>query len=204
MSDNCKKIKALSLIALVCLFGFGCASSFTPQPAKPENACEIFRERPKWYQDAASARNKWNIPVSVMMAIMYQESSFRAEARPPRTLFLFIFPGPYPSTAYGYSQALDNTWEEYKAKTGKPYAERDSFTDSVDFIGWYCYLSALRSGIAGTDPYNLYLAYHEGHGGFNRKTYTAKAWLMNAARLVEERAKRYSKQLSYCENGRQQ
>jgi hypothetical protein len=203
MSDNrFGKIKLCCMI-VISLFGYGCATtSFLPKPAQPENVCEIFRERPLWYQDAISSRKKWNIPISVMMAIMYQESSFRADARPPRTWFLFIFPGPYPSTAYGYSQALDNTWEEYKQNTGNRDAERDNFADAVDFIGWYCSLSAIRSGIVANDPYNLYLAYCEGHGGFNRQSYKQKAWLMNAARRVEDRSKRYSQQMAYCDTGR--
>lgn len=191
------------MMIMMSLFGVGCATpSFLPKPAQPENVCEIFRERPEWYQAALSARSKWNIPISVMMSIMYQESSFRADARPPRTWFLYIIPGPYPSTAYGYAQALDTTWGEYLQNTGNRGAERDNFADAIDFIGWYCYLSAGRSGITATDPYNLYLAYCEGHGGFNRQTYQQKAWLMNAARKVEERSKRYSQQLAYCDKGR--
>ncbi|OQX15495.1 MAG: hypothetical protein BWK80_40910 [Desulfobacteraceae bacterium IS3] len=187
----------ITVSCLLSLWILGCAT--TRPPARPENLCSIFGEKPQWYQDALSSQKRWGIPIPVMMAIMYQESAFNADARPPRTSCLFFFPGPYPSSAYGYSQALDGTWENYQRDTGSRGADRDDFHDAIDFIGWYCYLSFSKSGIAGNDAYQLYLAYHEGHSGFNRRTYRNKPWLMNAAGRVEERAKRYAGQLAYCE-----
>jgi len=51
------------------------------------------------------------------MAIIRQESSFQADAQPPRSRILWIIPGPRPSSAYGYSQALDGTWDWYRQAT---------------------------------------------------------------------------------------
>jgi hypothetical protein len=133
------------------------------------------------------------------MAIIHQESRFKAEARPPRNKFLWIFPGSRPSSAYGYAQAADPTWQEYQRSTGQSGADRDDFDDAVDFVGWYCHMSFIRCGIAKDNARALYLAYHEGHGGFNRKTYRRKAWLLRVASNVEQRAKRYARQLSVCE-----
>ena len=48
-----------------------------------------------------------------------------------------IIPWLRPSTAKGYSQALDETWEQYIDETGNTWARRGSFSDSADFIGWY-------------------------------------------------------------------
>jgi len=70
----------------------------------------------------------------------------------------------------------------------------------VDFIGWYGSVSHRTLGISKWDAYNQYLAYHEGHGGFKRKTYKKKAWLMKVARKVDNRAKSYHTQLSKCED----
>jgi hypothetical protein len=134
-----------------------------------------------------------------MMAIIHQESRFQAKAKPPRTTCLWIFPGPRPSTAYGYSQALDQTWDKYKQSAGNWGADRDDFADSVDFVGWYCNVSHAKCGIAKNDAYNLYLAYHEGHGGFCRKTYRKKAWLRSVAGKVASSARIYAKQLASCE-----
>jgi hypothetical protein len=69
----------------------------------------------------------------------------------------------------------------------------------VDFIGWYNHQSGRLAGISASDPYNLYLAYHEGHGGFSRATYSGKSWLLRAAREVETDARRYDGQINGCQ-----
>ena len=168
-------------------------------PRYPDNICEIFRENRKWYKSAHASYRKWGIPIPVMMAIMHQESRFKAKAKPPRTTCLFIFPGPRPSSAYGYAQALDGTWDKYKRSTGNSGADRDNFADSIDFIGWYCNAIRRECRIARNDAYNLYLAYHEGRGGFLRKTYTKKRWLRQTAKNVGGKARKYERQLASCE-----
>jgi len=168
-------------------------------PRYPDNICEIFRENRAWYRSAHASYRRWGIPIPVMMAIMHQESRFEAKAKPPRTTCLCIFPGPRPSTAYGYSQAMDETWEKYKRSTDNWGADRDDFSDAVDFIGWYCNMSHTKCSIAKDDAYNLYIAYHEGHGGFRRKTYRKKAWLRQVAGKVGSRARIYEKQLVSCQ-----
>lgn len=168
-------------------------------PRYPHNICEIFRENRAWYKSAYASYQRWRIPIPVMMAIMYQESKFEAKAKPPRTTCLCIFPGPRPSSAYGYSQALDSTWEKYKRSTGNRGADRDDFADAIDFVGWYCNISRAQCRIAKNDAYNLYLAYHEGQRGFLRKTFRKKAWLRRVAKEVASRARIYKKQLASCE-----
>ena len=71
--------------------------------------------------------------------------------------------------------------------------------DALDFIGWYNNKSNSLLGISKWDPKNLYLAYHEGHGGYNRGTYRKKNWLMDVARKVERKANTYQQQLTGCE-----
>jgi len=134
-----------------------------------------------------------------MMAIIYQESRFQADARPPRTRLLGFIPWFRPSSAYGYSQAKTPTWDEYERDAGRFSADRDDFGDAIDFVGWYNFQSGKRSGVSAQDTYGLYLAYHEGHGGYNRATYLQKPWLMTVARKVETRANYYQVQLSACE-----
>ncbi len=174
----------------------GCAAG---RPATPESICGIFRERPRWYEDVSLAGRRWGVPVPVIMAILYQESAFDAKARPPRTTCLWIFPGPRPSSAYGYAQALDETWALYRLKTGNRGADRNDFGDAVDFVGWYCHQTRRLCGIRENDAYNQYLAYYEGQGGFNRGTWREKAWLKQAASRVRDRAAQYTRQLATCE-----
>ncbi len=170
-----------------------------PSSEQIEDICELYRGYPKWYRSAKKSSQRWEVPIPVLMAIIRQESRFRADARPPRKKVLWIFPGPRPSSAYGYAQAGDVTWEEYQKSTARMGADRDDFGDAVDFVGWYCHMSYQRCGIAKNNTRDLYLAYHEGHGGFNRKTYRRKAWLLQVASKVERRAKRYAHQLKSCE-----
>ena len=56
----------------------------------------------------------------------------------------------------------------------------------------------LRSKISKTNAYRQYLAYHEGHGGYNNKTYENKAWLIDIAKNVEKKSNTYKSQLSQC------
>lgn len=187
------KYIALLLLALSLV---GCT---TTPPGNLDDICAIFREKDDWFEEAADSRKEWGSPISVMMAIMHQESKFVADAKPPRKKILGFIPGTRLSSAYGYSQAKKTTWAEYKRNAGRYGADRDDFGDAIDFIGWYNYQSYKRSGISRQNTYALYLAYHEGHGGYNRSTYRSKAWLTKVARKVESRSVRYKSQLLKCE-----
>lgn len=112
----------------------GCA---TAPPSNPENICAIFREKPDWHDAALKVQKKWGAPVPVPMAMMYQESSFKQDAVPPRYYFLGIIPWGRVSSAYGYAQAKDETWADYKKDAGGWGASRDNFADALDFMGWY-------------------------------------------------------------------
>ena len=138
-----------------------------------------------------------------MMAIMHQESRFQSDARPPRRKLLGFIPWSRPSSAYGYPQAKDGTWKDYKRDAGGFGADRDDFADAIDFIGWYNFKSTRRNGISPHDTYGLYLAYHEGHGGYNRGSYLNKQWLIDVARKVNRRANSYQSQLNSCEKSLQ-
>ena len=92
------------------------------------------------------------------MATIYAESGFNPYARPPRTLLLGFIPWTRPSSAYGYSQALDGTWSRYRGETGHWGASRTNFADAIDFIGWYHAQSHSRTA-SFQHGYSLYLAY---------------------------------------------
>lgn len=182
-------------IVLLSLLLIGCATS---PPNDVDNVCAIFREKSGWYKDAKKSRARWDVPISVMMAIMHQESRFVATAKPPRKKIWGVIPGPRPSDAYGYSQAKDDTWKWYERSSGNYGADRDDFGDAIDFIGWYNDMSFRQNRIAKDDTFRLYLAYHEGHGGYERKTYRDKQWLIDVARKVDGRAQSYNAQLRTC------
>ena len=103
----------------------GCA---TTPPKDTSNLCKIFYEKEDWYDAAADMRDKWGVPIHVPMAMMYQESSFRHDALPPRDYILFgLIPWGRVSSAYGYSQAKTPTWSDYVRETGNTGADRDDF-----------------------------------------------------------------------------
>lgn len=185
---------AVSVLALALVLA-GCVR--TP-PRNVNDACAIFFEYEDWYDAVSDASERWNVPPEVMLAIIHQESRFQGDIKPPRTRILWIIPGPRPSSAYGYAQATDGTWQRYRVATGNGGADRHDFHDAVDFVGWYVSENARRNGIPRSDAYRNYLAYHEGHGGYARGTYRSKPWLQNVARKVERRAAGYRSQLATC------
>ena len=82
-----------------------------------------------------NAQQKWGTEPSTVMAIIRQESSFKPNAAPDREKILGVIPWKRPSSAKGYAQAVNSTWEDYKKETGNSRASRSSFSSSVDFIG---------------------------------------------------------------------
>lgn len=186
--------RSLLVLSVLPLLG-ACVSS---QPSNPTNICHMFEDRHSWYRAAERTEERWGTPVPVTMAFVYQESSFQARARPERRRLLGFIPWRRPSSARGYAQALDMTWDEYREQTGSRFARRSNFSDAVDFIGWYNRHSFNRNNIAPHDARNLYLAYHEGHGGFSRGSYRGKEWLLNVANRVQNNADRYELQYRSC------
>ena len=174
----------------------GCASA----PENVEDICEIFEEKGRWYKHAKKSEDRWGTPIHVQLAIIRQESTFKFDARPPRTKLLGFVPWKRPSNAYGYAQALDSTWAWYQKDTGRRGADRDDFGDAIDFVGWYTHQSQTRAGISKWDPYNQYLAYHEGQSGWLNKSYRYNGKLKNIARKVDYRAREWGAQLQRCED----
>lgn len=183
-----------------CLGALVLASCATAPPTRVDDACAIFQEKPDWYQATRETETRWGTPVQVQLAIIRAESSFRHDAKPPRDSFIGIPMWWRVSSAYGYAQAKDETWDAYRTATGQRWASRSDFPDASDFVGWYTDQTQKRLGISKWDTYNQYLAYHEGPGGYGRKTYAKKDWLLRIAKKVDAWARRYGSQLQACRN----
>ena len=182
-------------LLLLVLAASGCA--VTP-PRNPDDICAIFNEKEDWYDDAKAMNERWGVPIHVPMAMMYQESSFRHDAEPPRYYFLGIIPWGRISDAYGYSQAKTAAWSDYQRETGNSGADRDDFGDALDFMGWYITKTHKINRISKWDARAQYLNYHEGWTGYRRRTYAGKRWLQDVATVVGRRADRYAAQLRRC------
>lgn len=190
------KLFGLLAIASLLLLS-GCSS--TPPPKKTyNNICSIFSHDRDWKNASIRAYKRWGTPPYVLMAMVHQESRFKPHAQPDRPYALGFIPLLRNSSAYGYSQAQDGTWNEYKKATKRWSASRSDIEDALDFMGWYNYQTHKRLKISRKDTYKLYLAYHEGQGGYSRRTYLKKPWLLKVAKKVANRGRLYKKQYRKC------
>ncbi len=189
-----RTLRAMLLMLILASCGGG---SHTP-PRNLNDACSIAQQRPKYVKAFKATERRWGVPVHVQMATIYQESKFRGDARTPNRYVMGVIPMGRQSSAYGYSQALDGTWDEYRRETGRRGAKRDRMNDASDFMGWYMNQSRKKNGIPLRDARNQYLAYHEGHAGFARGSHNRKSWLLRVAREVDARAQLYEAQLASC------
>lgn len=187
----------LLLLSLLVLLS-ACAS----QPSNIDNACVIYDEKGglfnNWYRYSKRVEREFGVPSHVLMATIWKESAFQARARPPRKKILGFIPGPRPSNAYGYPQALNSTWDWYRKETGRSRAKRNKFKHAIHFVGWYHDQSHRRNQVAKTDTYNLYLNYYLGHGGFARGAAANNAFARDAARRTAQRAELYRSQIARC------
>lgn len=190
-----RPLRALALLFFVAACGGGNNYS---APRNLDNACSIVNERPAYLSAMKRTERRWGVPVAVQMATIYQESKFIGNARTPVQYSLGVIPMGRQSSAYGYSQALDGTWDDYKRDRGSWGARRDDIDDATDFMGWYFNASREELGISLSDTRNQYLAYHEGRTGYRRGSYRSKSWLLKVSNDVASRAITYDAQLRSC------
>ncbi len=185
-------------LLILCLSTLVLAACSSDPPRNVNDSCAIFDDKDDWYEYATDSFEKWGVPVHVQLAIIHQESRFVDDAKAPRDFLLWVIPWGRKSSAYGFGQVKDSTWEWYQKETGNGWADRDDFEDVTDFIGWYGNVSHRKLGISKWDARKQYLAYHEGHGGYRRGSYRNKAWLQKVANKVGRQAGRYRAQLKKC------
>lgn len=195
-----REMRTLVLTALAGILLAACATA-PPSASDQTNICSIFDGRKNWYRAAAAAEERWGTSVALQMAIIKTESNFKRDAKPPRgrRRFFVIAKGKRPSSALGFAQALDGTWDEYKASANRPRASREVFSDATDFIGWYTARSSRSAGIAINEARSQYLAYHEGAGGYTRGSWRGNSQLISIADRVAADTARFNRQLGSCE-----
>lgn len=187
----------LSSLALVAGLA-SCGGGDMVSPDDLDNACSIVAQRPTYLRAMRHTEREWGVPVPVQMAVIHQESKFDGDARTPYQWSLGVIPMGRQSSAYGYSQAIDATWDHYREETGNRHAKRDNIRDATDFMGWYMNETKRRNGIPLDDARRQYLAYHEGWNGYSRGTYNSKDWLIGVSQRVGDRAVIYDRQLRSC------
>jgi len=172
-------------------------SACSSVPKNTANGCSIFNERYLWYKHAKKTEKKWGTPIYIQLAFIKMESDFDWLAKPPRKKLFKIIPFKRPSSSFGYSQAVNGTWEQYKKETENNLATRARFKDSVDFIGWYTDKTETLLKISKKDAFRQYLAYHEGWAGY--KNYKNNQKVIGLAKKVKSQSEKYKSQLQKCQ-----
>ena len=190
-----KKILNRNLIYFIIFFFIVSCSSV---PKNPSNACKLFGERYLWYKHVKKSSEKYGAPIHIILAFVNKESGFNRWAKPKRTKLFKIIPYKRPSTSFGYSQAVNKTWELYKTETDSPLALRGRFKDSVMFIGWYISKTHKINKVPLDDPYRQYLNYYLGWGNYAKKKYKTDKNSIIFAKKVEKQSKIYKNQLNEC------
>jgi hypothetical protein len=191
-----KKILNKNLIYFIIFFILASCSSV---PKYPHNACKIFGENYLWYKSAKKSSEKYGAPVHIILAFVNKESGFNRWARPKRKKLFKIVPYKRPSSSFGYSQAVNKTWELYKNEADNPLALRTRFKDSVMFIGWYMNKTNKINKIPLNDSYRQYLNYYLGWGNYAKKIYKTDTKAIIFAKSVEKQSKIYKNQLLECQ-----
>ncbi|MBI4994652.1 transglycosylase SLT domain-containing protein [Candidatus Peregrinibacteria bacterium] len=132
-----------------------------------EEASQRLKEHSDWMDWIKEAAQKYNIPVSTIVAFIRKESGFNPRSKCSR------------SSASGLAQAMEGTWKTYQIKTGQPNADRFNPKDAIDFVGWECkdLINTVnrkidREGLPpeyklnGLDVKHLYVAYNQGPTGY--------------------------------------
>ena len=188
-------IRIFILLAFVLIQSCGV---FNRIPSHQNNACDLLDHKSSWKRAVKKTSKKWGVSPSLQLAFIKTESNFRARAKTPRKFFLGIIPNGRISSAYGYSQALNGTWDWYKKDTGNRSASRTNFFDSTDFIGWYVNQTNKKLKIAKSNVYRQYLAYHQGHAGYASGRYKSSEALMAVAKRTASTASLFERQLRNC------
>lgn len=141
-----------------------------------ENLTALLERKPNYKEAATKATELYGVPTNTIFAFIKYESAFNEYAA-ART-----------SSARGLGQFLDNTWEGFikdikkdghkdhalyaKMMSDPEWGKRDPrewrFNPEVSIhaVAWYTEKNALALHIEFSDTFNLYMAHHEGAGGY--------------------------------------
>ena len=148
------------LAALLALLVAACAPSV---PDRQQDLCAIFQQHPDWYDYAKDAEDEWGVPAPHPHGLRPPriELPQRCAAAPQ------VRPLDHPVGPRVFRQGIRAGAGPCLERTTRPSAARSSAaartwkTPSTSSAGTTTRTSR-QLGIAKTDAYNLYLAYHEG------------------------------------------
>jgi hypothetical protein len=169
-----------------------CVLLTAPAPARAQtsDACALLAARPGWDDALRAAQERWNVSPGSVLAIIDQESRFRADARGQGA------GGANPARNFGYAQANLRTWNWFVRDSGwEGSTSRTDFEASAQFVGWHFATMSGRLRIGRDDVERQYLAYKMGEGGYRRGAPAASRRL---AATIAARARRHDAALAGC------
>lgn len=166
-----------NIVLIACLiFGFA-----LPANAQTANACNLLASHPQWKDDVIEASQRWGISKGAILAIIDQESRFRATAS--------------NGVNYGYAQSNPRTWNWFLRDADMGERARTDFNASAHFVGWHFKTMSRRIHASMSDVVNQYLVYKMGEGGYRNGIPTSARAIANR---VAANARRFEEQLSGC------
>lgn len=145
----------LIVVFIMTIFLTSCSREPNLDNVDITNACQILSKQIEWKNSLKITSEKYGIPPSLVMAVIYQESKFKATAKNPQ------------SSAYGYAQVIDSTWKNYEKQEGGSQSRSD-FLNSTNFIGWYLSKLKYKLNLNWSDQKKLYIAYLLGEHGYHK------------------------------------
>ncbi|MCA0371563.1 MAG: transglycosylase SLT domain-containing protein [Proteobacteria bacterium] len=160
-----------------------CTLLLTPLCANAQaaNACNVLKAHEGWDDALKASTQKYHVSAGAIMAIIDQESRFKANAHN----------GPY----LGYAQASPQTWAWFLRSSKIGAKSRSDFAASAMFVGWHFNAMHDKLGISLSNVKSQYLAYKLGVGGY-MKGGNKSAHAITAK--VAKRAAAFNLQLSDC------
>ena len=184
---------ALYIAATLCL----CGCHMPIRKAPMRNACDFLYANPRvnqYVRHYAPTPGKQ----ALTLAFIKHESGFQAKARPVKKwLIRGWIPWTYHSSARGYAQITDATWQDFsQAQNG--LVSRYALVDHIHFINWYFYKHERHLSNPG-NFYEAYFLYHDGPAGYYQKKYRRSHRLHRFTQRVAADAQRYQHQLANCQ-----
>lgn len=159
--------------------------------------CHVVSSNWGWSSAIHKTSKRYGISPGLILSVIYHESTFQKDARPPREMLYGVIPWR-TSSAYGYGQIKKETWDWYLQSNPGLFQSRTHFSDTVNFIGWYYQLFQKKAKDRTYLARDFYFAYHEGLGGYERGSYEGKESLIKKANAVALRAEVYDQALKDC------
>lgn len=164
----------------ICFFVAICIC--TPAISQTNDVCALLDNHAGWSEDLDQASEEWGISKGAILAIIDQESRFRATAS--------------NGVNYGYAQSNPQTWRWFMRDADRPDASRTDFGDSAHFVGWHFKTMSKRLGLGMDNVAGQYLAYKMGEGGYRARGNSGGS---AHSRQIAARAERFDSQLENCE-----